>query len=118
MIPPVLPGFAAAAQADRDQKYSPDGYVLKYRKYSLEALTAWNNTYARCDPRNSGGSDDEDRPARRSPREDDDNGGRSSSGRLDDGDEKRGPDGYIMEDDWTDCLQKGSWRRKLRRCAQ
>lgn len=119
MIPPALPDFAAVAQANGDQKCSPEGYVLEYRKYSLEALTGWKNTYARCDPRNSRGSDDEnDRPSRRASRDDDDNGGRSSGSRPEDGDEKCGPDGYVMKYDWNDYLQKGTWRSSLRRCSR
>lgn len=119
VAPPVLPEFAAMAQANGDQKCSPEGYVLEYRKYSLEALTGWKNTYARCDPRNSRGSDDEDdRPSRRASRDDDDNGGRSSGGRPEDGDEKCGPDGYVMKYDWNDYLKSGAWRAAGRRCSR
>ena len=116
MIPPALPDFAAVAQAKGDQKCSPAGYVLEYRVYPSLGVREWANTYVRCDPRNGGGSSDDDRPARWSSR-DDENGG-TSGGRPEDGDEKCGPDGYIMKYDWSDYLQKGSWQGTLRRCTR
>lgn len=119
MMPPALPQFAAMAQANGDQKCSPEGYVLEFRKYSLEAITGWKNTYARCDPRNNRNSDDDDRPLRRASRDDDnENSGRSTGGQPEDGDEKCGPDGYIMKYDWNEYLQKGTWRSSARRCVR
>ncbi len=115
MVPPAVPGFVAAAQTHGDEKCSPGGHVLRYTNLPTLGIREWRDTFARCDPRNgnSSNANEEDRPSRRSS-----GGGESSGGRPEDGDEKCGPDGYILRYDWNDYLQKGAWRSTFRRCSR
>ncbi len=118
---PVVPVPAAIAQTNGDEKCSPSGQVLRYREYPALGIREWSETYRSCDPRSSSRSnntEDEDRPARRSSREEAPGGGSSGGGRPEDGDEKCGPDGYILKYSWSDYRKTGSWRETARRCSR
>lgn len=110
---------SATAQTSGIEKCSLDGYVMTY----YPALDYWQkSTVNRCSTDQSSNRDDDDRPSSDYDRRREDRRSASSAdsraGQLVDGDEKCGPDGYILKYRYSEYRKAGSWSNTFRKCSR
>ena len=91
---------SALASDDGDEKCGPDGYILKFDA-NFGSTGRWRPTLRKCE---GGGSQSSSYSS-----------GRSRSGSSEDGDEKCGPDGYVLKFD-ANFGSSGRWRPTLNKC--